>query len=284
MGTHTRKQVRRSVQWPVLRPATAGVAIGASPRRGWRGVDQYVKIESDATHPAPPPPSSLNRCPVRLRVSRLNRLICHPRIIFFLAPATQPTFPNPKPYGVRFVTGSLIMGSIGRPLTGYPRHFRSFNWTFQLLDTVYRVSTDLLSHPYFHRGRTFFFNLSTRYYSEFHSIFYNLRVGETPEKHNFRLSIFSEKRLYSIYQAPLRNRNNSDRKKFLRYIRSFRIKRLENLKISKVSIRYSAWVRLDTSKISQPGRRKTRNRRKLMTDMSFSGATKQLDTVENGCG
>lgn len=70
---------------------------------GWRGVDQYVKIESDATHPAiPPPPCPLSlfvplvplhhtparqrynrRCPVRLRVSRLNRLICHPRIIFF---------------------------------------------------------------------------------------------------------------------------------------------------------------------------------------------------------
>lgn len=71
---------------------------------GWRGVDQYVKIESDATHPAIPPsplcPPSLfvplvplhhtparqrynYRCPVRLRVSRLNRLICHPRIIFF---------------------------------------------------------------------------------------------------------------------------------------------------------------------------------------------------------
>ena len=26
---------------------------GFTPRRGWRGVDQYVKIESDATHPAP---------------------------------------------------------------------------------------------------------------------------------------------------------------------------------------------------------------------------------------
>lgn len=32
-----------------------GWRSGLHPCRGWRGVDQYVKIESDATHPAPPP-------------------------------------------------------------------------------------------------------------------------------------------------------------------------------------------------------------------------------------
>lgn len=32
---------------------------------GWRGVDQYVKIESDATHPAiPPPPAAFPLCPL----------------------------------------------------------------------------------------------------------------------------------------------------------------------------------------------------------------------------
>lgn len=97
---------------PVVGPVAVAVAgscgggdwgFPPSAVGGWRGVDQYVKIESDATHPAiPPPPCPLppfvplvplhhtparqryNRgCPVRLRVSRLNRLICHPRIIFF---------------------------------------------------------------------------------------------------------------------------------------------------------------------------------------------------------
>lgn len=33
-----------------------GWRSGLHPRRGWRGVDQYVKIESDATHPAPQAP------------------------------------------------------------------------------------------------------------------------------------------------------------------------------------------------------------------------------------
>lgn len=38
--------------------------LPASARcRGWRGVDQYVKIESDATHPAVPPVRSSIRPP-----------------------------------------------------------------------------------------------------------------------------------------------------------------------------------------------------------------------------
>lgn len=113
--THTRAQanVQRSVQWPWLWPA-AGIVSGIPRRVARRGVDQYVKIESDATIEPPPsspnsqrsrphsvhsrlsvsllnipPPLRHNRCPVQLRVSRLNRLICHPCVIFFSSSAKQ---------------------------------------------------------------------------------------------------------------------------------------------------------------------------------------------------
>lgn len=175
MGTHTRKQVRRSVQWPVLRPATAGVAIGASPsppphpsspplcppRRGWRGVDQYVKIESDATHPAPLVPlrASTDRCPVRLRVyPRLNRLICHPRVIFFgrccrsfgdrLRPRSQNRIARNTLWHFaslrRNVAAAVIKGRVrwGAPMRNR-RYSRSFEIPSAAGPTASRVSSRL---------------------------------------------------------------------------------------------------------------------------------------------
>ncbi|KOX67960.1 hypothetical protein WN51_07940 [Melipona quadrifasciata] len=78
------------------------------PRRGWRGVDQYVKIESDATHPAPLAPFEPQPLPGPAEGIAAQSTDLSPTHHFLRTlRGTRPaTFPNRRPYGIRFVTAN----------------------------------------------------------------------------------------------------------------------------------------------------------------------------------
>lgn len=149
MDTHTRKQVRRSVQWPVLRPATAGVAIGASPRRGWRGVDQYVKIESDATHPAPPSPFEPQPLPGPAEGIAAQSTDLSPTHHFLRRYGDEPArrdVPKSQTLWHSLRQGFHIKTRWGAPMRNR-RHFRSFNSTEPHLQTALQIVDCRLCRP-----------------------------------------------------------------------------------------------------------------------------------------
>ena len=76
------------------------------PGRGWRGVDQYVKIESDATHPAPLAPFEPQPLPGPAEGIAAQSTDLSPTHHFLRTPAGSAAFPNRRPYGIRFVTAN----------------------------------------------------------------------------------------------------------------------------------------------------------------------------------
>lgn len=113
-----------------------GWRSGLHPRRGWRGVDQYVKIESDATHPAPQAPlraSTAARSGWGYRGS-IDWFVTHAS---FSSTLRGTSGPDRRPYGIRFVRDPLL-GDSTRWETGgiFHRRVRPFRGIIRISRSV----------------------------------------------------------------------------------------------------------------------------------------------------